>query len=92
MTKEQLIKKYEGRIKVHPSDNIMAKEYSIRQRGKTVLKGDHHLKMIWYNLIGRNLKGEEYRKYIDFATSEGFQRGPIVLYKENELIETGEIK
>ena len=70
----------------------MAKEYSIRQHGKTILEGDHHLRMIWYNLIGRNFKGEEYRKYIGFATSEGFQRGLIGLYKENDLIETGEIK
>lgn len=70
----------------------MAKEYSIRQHGKTILEGDHHLRMIWYNLIGRNLKGEEYNKYIGFATSSGFQQGTIELYRENELIETGEIK
>lgn len=70
----------------------MDKEYSIRQHGKTILEGDHYLKMIWYNLTGRNLKGEEYRKYIDFVMSEYFQRGPIELYKEKELIETGEIK
>lgn len=70
----------------------MEKEYSIKQYGKVILTGDHYLKMIWNNLTGRNFKGEEYRKYIDFAMSEGFQRGPIELYKENELIETGEIK
>lgn len=70
----------------------MEKEYSIKQYGKAILTSDHSLKMIWNNLTGRNFKGEEYHKYIDFAMSEGFQRGQIELYKENELIETGEIK
>lgn len=70
----------------------MGKEYSIRQYGKAILTGDVYLKMIWNNLIGRNFKGEEYRKYIDFAMSEGFRRGSIELYKENELIGKGYLK
>ena len=68
--------------------------YSIRQNGNSILTGCSSLtmKMIWRNLIGLNFSGKEYSNYIDFALSQGFKRGPIELYCENELIDKGTIK
>lgn len=67
--------------------------YSIRQNGNSILTGGGcFLKMVWRNLLGLNFSGKEYRDYIDFALSQGFKRGPIELYCENELIDKGTIK
>ena len=65
----------------------------IRQNGKTILSAPEHLKMIFNNLIGKNLSGKEYKDYINFvAIPGGFTPGVIEFYRDGVLVESGEIK
>ena len=70
----------------------MDERYSIRQNDAVVLSSNSSLRMIWKNLTGENIRGEEYRRYVYFALSEGFRRGSIELFDGNKLMEKGEIK
>ena len=70
----------------------MDERYSIRQNEAVVLSSNSSLRMIWKNLTGENIRGEEYRRYVNFALSEGFRRGSIELFDGNKLMGKGEIK
>lgn len=54
---------------------------------------DHHLRMIFNNLTGRNFKSWfAYRKHLRFACDEGgYKPGPIEFWRDGELIEKGNI-
>lgn len=65
----------------------------IRQNGKTVLRGNQNLKVIFKNLTGKNFQGEEYQEYLIYvALQRGFEYGAIEFYKDGKLIEKGMIK
>lgn len=70
----------------------MNERYSIRQNDAVILSSNSSLRMIWKNLTGENIREEEYRRYVNFALSEGFRRGSIELFDGNKLMEKGEIK
>ena len=66
--------------------------YEIRQDGKTILSGDElSLKMVFNNMTGKNLSGQEYEKYKSFIEGEGFDLNKtFALYNNGSLIKTGQ--
>ena len=66
--------------------------YEIRQDGKTILSGDElSLKMVFNNMTGKNLSGQEYEKYKSFVEGEGFDLNkPFALYNNGSLVKTGQ--
>lgn len=67
--------------------------YSIRQNGKIILSSPCNLMMFFNNLIGKNIKGENYKLYIKgIAYKEmGFVAGIIEMYKDDQLQVSGQI-
>ena len=66
--------------------------YEIRQDGKTILSGDElSLKMVFNNMTGKNLSGQEYEKYKSFIEGEGFNLNKtFALYNNGSLVKTGQ--
>ena len=66
--------------------------YEIRQDDKTILSGDElSLKMVFNNMTGKNLSGQEYEKYKSFIEGEGFDLNKtFALYNNGSLIKTGQ--
>lgn len=66
----------------------------IRQNGKIILYGDEvSIKVIFNNLIGQNFQGKEYKNYIKYvALKQGFEKGEIKLYINNQFINKGTIR
>ena len=66
--------------------------YEIRQDGKTILSGDElSLKMVFNNMTGKNLSGQDYEKYKNFVEGEGFDLNkPFALYNNGSLVKTGQ--
>ena len=66
--------------------------YEIRQDGKTILSGDElSLKMVFNNMTGKNLSGQEYEKYKSFIEGEGFDLNKtFALYNNGSFIKTGQ--
>lgn len=70
-------------------------EEEIKQNQRTVLHSNDGISipMIFNNLVGRNLKADEYRTYIhNIAFGEmGFMPGTVELYKRGILTASGTI-
>lgn len=70
-------------------------EEEIKQNQRTVLHSNDGISipMIFNNLVGRNLKADEYRTYIhNIAFGEmGFMPGTVELYKGGVLTASGTI-
>ena len=63
----------------------------IKQNGKVVLSSDDGVSvpMIFHNLSGRNLSGNDYRSYLEMACREaGLSAGKIELYCDGALTKT----
>ncbi len=68
---------------------------SIKQNGKIILSSTDNgsLPMIFRNLIGLNIKGEQYIQYLkNIAFTEmGFKSGRIEYWRNDKLISVGTI-
>ncbi len=66
----------------------------IKQNGTTILQGNEgSLKVIFNNLIGKNIKGVAYQNYLNnVAFNAGFEYGKILFLKDQKLIEIGTIE
>lgn len=61
----------------------------IRQKGKVIISSDDGISipMIYNNLIGKNMQGEEYRAYLKYIAIEniGFTSGKIEFFRNGLL-------
>lgn len=67
----------------------------IRQNGKTVLESEDSLSvgMIFNNLTGVNLKGLEYRNYLDCVLLPmGLKKGKLEMFREGIPVRSGTIQ
>lgn len=67
----------------------------IRQKGKTILSSDDgcNIPVIFNNLIGRNMKRDEYKIYLRCVAFRdmGFSAGTIDYYQNGSLLKSGVI-
>ena len=74
----------------------MKKREEIRQNNKVILHSSDgiSISIIFRNLTGKSIKGEEYSNYIKYvAINEmGFEYGKIEYFVNGDLKEKGEIK
>ncbi|EHH01384.1 DUF7688 family protein [Paraprevotella clara] len=67
----------------------------IRQNGKTVLESEDGLSvgMIFNNLTGVNLKGLEYRNYLDCVLLPmGLKKGTLEMFPDGVPVKSGTIR
>ena len=73
----------------------MKKREEIRQNNKVVLHSSDEISIpiIFKNLTGKNIKGEEYSNYIKYVAINkmGFEYGEIEYFVNGDLKEKGEI-
>ena len=64
----------------------------IRQNGRTILRSEEHLQMIFRNIVGRNFSGPRYHDYIGhWVLCRGFVPGPVELWIDGRMVDQGEI-
>lgn len=61
----------------------------LKQKGRTILSSEDGISipMIYNNLAGVNMQGDEYRKYLKFVAMRnmGFRSGKVEFFRNGEL-------
>lgn len=62
---------------------------TIRNNGDDFMSGDDLSMTMFYNdIVGKNIHGADYKKYLKMAVSKGLQYGVVELYEGDTLLDS----